>query len=255
MKKFSIFMIILGLISISVLVCTSNENNKKQINISVAASLKEAILELKKEYELKNNNVELVINYGSSGTLKQQIEQGAPCDLFISAGKKQVDELNKKCILNKASVRNLVKNKLVLISSNDSKGYSIDDLTSEKIKHIGIGHPESVPAGEYAYETLKNLNLEEKVKDKLVYAKDVKEVLAWAQVENVDVGFVYSTDAVNNNKINIIKEIDDKYHSPIIYPMAIIKDSKNIEEAKNFQEFLFSKEGQDVLKKYGYKEI
>ncbi|MWJ95199.1 molybdate ABC transporter substrate-binding protein, partial [Escherichia coli] len=138
------------------------------------------------------------VNYGASGSLQQQIEQGAPCDLFISAGQKQMKALDEEKLLVSDTMKDLVKNDLVLISSADSSVSGMKDLTTDKVKKIAVGEVESVPAGKYADEVLTNLNLKDKLKDKLVFAKDVKEVLAWVQSGNADVGFVYFSDTVNN---------------------------------------------------------
>lgn len=236
--------------------CKKNlEENKEKIelNISVASSLKESIIAIKEEYENSNENIELIINYGSSGSLKQQIENGAPCDLFISAGKSQIEELENKNMIIENTNKILLKNNLVIISPKASTLKNIYDIEKEEVKYIGIGYPESVPAGSYAYETINSLNLENKIKNKLVYAKDVKEVLAWVQLGNIDAGFVYSTDVKNNKQIKIIENIKEEYHSEIIYPMAVIKDSKNIKESKKFQEFLLNEKAKRIFNEYGYK--
>lgn len=238
---------------ILLMVGCDSKKEVEEINISAAASLKEVMSEIKNEYESKNKDVELVINFGSSGSLKQQIEQGAPCDIFISAGEKQVEDLDKGGFLISDTVKEFTKNRLVLIAPKTSSLDNIDNLTTDKIKHIGIGHPDSVPAGKYADEVLNNLNLKDKVKEKLIFGKDVKEVLAWTSSGNADAGFVYKSDTTNNKSIKVVEEIDDKNHSPIIYPLAIIKDSKKYEQSKKLEEFLLSEDVKTILKKYGYQ--
>lgn len=237
----------------SVVGCSKENGEIVELNISAAASLKEAMEELKEEYKKENENIDLTINFGASGSLQQQIEQGAPCDVFISAGKKQMDSLESSGILLENTYKNLVKNRLVLIASEDSKINNIDDLSTDKVKYVGVGEPNSVPAGKYADEVLTNLEIKDKIKDKLVFAKDVKEVLAWTKSGNADVGFVYYSDAMNTEGIKIIEEISEDTHSPIIYPVAVMKESKKADEAKKFEEFLLSDKSQQILEKYGYK--
>jgi molybdate transport system substrate-binding protein len=258
---------ILGLatiLSLSIVGCSTKDNEqvKKEntqkvetveLNISAAASLKEAMAELEREYKKDNKNINLTVNFGASGSLQQQIEQGAPCDVFISAGKKQMDALEKGELLLKDTYKDLVKNDLVLISPKDSEITSIDDLNTNKVAHIGLGEPNSVPAGKYADEVLTNLNIKDSLKDKLVFAKDVKEVLAWTVSKNADVGFVYYSDTINTDGIKVVEKISEDTHSPIIYPIAVIKDSKKSEEAKNFEKFLLSDKAQEILINYGYK--
>ena len=236
----------------------TGDNEKKapvELNISAAASLKEVMADLETEYKKNNENVTLVVNYGSSGSLQQQIEQGAPCDIFISAGKKQMTALADKDLLEADTNKDLVKNRLVLVSTDNTTVTSLDDLTTDKVKQIAVGEPSSVPAGKYADEVLENLGIKSEVESKLVFAKDVKEVLAWSTSENADVGFVYLSDALSNNSAKIIETISEDLHSPITYPVAVIKDSKNVDAAKAFEDFLFTDEAQQVFEKYGYNKV
>lgn len=234
--------------------CSNDIKEKKIIlNLSVASSLKDAMIDIKQNYEAINKNVELVINYGSSGSLKHQIQNGAPCDIFISAGKIQIDELEKEGVLISETIKPLVKNKLVLIGPKNSELKNINELNSDKVNYIGVGDPNSVPAGKYADEVLINLDIKNKLEEKLVFAKDVKEVLAWVESENADAGFVYFSDTINNNKITIIEKIDESKHSEIVYPVSIIKNSKNIDQAKKFEEYILSNEGKMIFTQYGYR--
>ena len=237
---------------------TTTEENKTpvELNISAAASLKEVMADLETEYNKSNENVTLVVNYGSSGSLHQQIEQGAPCDLFISAGQKQMNTLKEKGLLLDDTIKDLVENSLVLVEANGVDITSFDDLKSDKVKHIAVGEPESVPAGKYADEVLTNTGIKDSVSDKLVFAKDVKEVLAWVASGNADVGFVYLSDALSSDSVKIVENVDEvNEHSSITYPVSVIKDSNNIDEAKKFEDFLFTDAAQKIFEKYGYKSV
>lgn len=234
---------------------TKKEDKTIELNISAAASLKEAMADLEAAYTSKNPEVSFVINYGSSGSLQQQIEQGAPCDLFISAGEKQMTALEEEGLLLDGTNKDLVKNSLVLITSNDSEISSIDSLNSDAVSKIALGEPASVPAGKYADETLTSLAIKDSLNNKLVFAKDVKEVLAWTASGNADAGFVYLSDALSSDGVKIVETISEEYHSPITYPVAIIKDSDDIDAAKAFEDFLFTDEAQEIFEKYGYKSV
>lgn len=234
---------------------TKKEDKTIELNISAAASLKEAMADLEAAYTSKNPEVSFVINYGSSGSLQQQIEQGAPCDLFISAGEKQMTALEEEGLLLEGTNKDLVKNSLVLVTSNDSEISSIDSLNSDAVSKIALGEPSSVPAGKYADETLTSLAIKDSLNNKLVFAKDVKEVLAWTASGNADAGFVYLSDALSSDGVKIVETISEEYHSPITYPVAIIKDSDDIDAAKAFEDFLFTDEAQEIFEKYGYKSV
>lgn len=234
---------------------TKKEDKTIELNISAAASLKEAMADLEAAYTSKNPEVSFVINYGSSGSLQQQIEQGAPCDLFISAGEKQMTALEEEGLLLDGTNKDLVKNSLVLVTSNDSKISSIDSLNSDAVSKIALGEPSSVPAGKYADDTLTSLAIKDSLNNKLVFAKDVKEVLAWTASGNADAGFVYLSDALSSDGVKIVETISEEYHSPITYPVAIIKDSDDIDAAKAFEDFLFTDEAQEIFEKYGYKSV
>lgn len=233
----------------------SESQEAVELNISAAASLKEAMAKIEEEYKKVNENVTLVVNYGASGSLQQQIEQGAPCDVFISAGQKQMKALDEAGLLLDGTYKDLLENDLVLIAPKDSDVSNLDDLNTDKVKHIAVGEPSSVPAGKYADEVLVNLDLKDKIKDKLVFAKDVKEVLAWTQSGNAEVGFVYYSDTINTDNVKIVETTPSTSHSAIVYPIAVIKESKKPEAAKEFEDFLLSKDGQVILKDFGYKSV
>lgn len=229
----------------------TNSDVSADLNISAAASLKEAMTEIQESFNKDYPNVNLTFNFGASGSLQKQIEQGAPCDVFISAGQSQMTALSDSGSLEKDTEKKLLQNELVLVSSSNDVD-SINDLLTNKVTHIAIGDPKSVPAGKYAEESLTNLSMLDAVNAKLVYAKDVKEVLSWTMTGNAEVGFVYKSDTYGNDSVKVIETISDQYHSPIIYPVAIIKDTKNLEAAKDFENFLFTDTAKEIFKKYGY---
>lgn len=221
--------------------------------VSAAASLKDAMEEIKPLYQQKYSNVTLTFNFGASGALLQQIEQGAPADIFISAAKKQMDTLEQKGALVPGTRTNLANNKLVLIVPHGSSGVtSFNSLKKSEVKRIAIGEPRSVPAGQYAEQVLQKLNLWNDVKPKLIYANNVRQVLAAVESGNADAGLVYQTDAKISNKVKAVVTADDSYHSPIVYPMAVLKSSKNGDAAKAFVQYLSGGQAKQILRKYGF---
>lgn len=258
MEKKNIFSaIIILMLSIPMVGCGIQKENSTtespvELNISAASSLKEALTDIQSEFKKIKPNIILTINFGASGSLQQQIEQGAPCDLFISASQSQMKALDEKSLLLENTKKDLVKNTLVLVGPKDTTITSLSDLSSDKVKNIAVGEPKSVPAGKYADEVFTNLGIKDTISSKLVFAKNVKEVLAWTASRNTEVGFIYKSDALSSKDVKIIETIADDKHSPITYPVGILKASKNQDIAKSFEDFLFTDTCKNIFKKYGY---
>jgi molybdate transport system substrate-binding protein len=235
--------------------CTKDQKSHDvSLNISAAASLKESIDEIKKLYETEKTDVTLTINYGSSGTLQHQIEQGADVDIFISAAPKQMDALESKDLIVKNTRKDLLLNEVVLVTpKSNSRIANFDDLTTDKAKQIALGESKSVPVGQYAEEVFIKLGMLNKIKAKAVYGKDVKEVLTWIETGNADAGIVYATDAKVSNKVKVVATAPSDSHAPVVYPAAIIKSSENGLEATDFMKFLTSDKANSVFEKYGFK--
>ena len=163
----------------------------------------------------------LAINYAASGTLALQIEQGAPVDVFLSAAPKQMDDLQTKGLLAEGSRRDLLRNEIVLVVPKDSTGVtSFQDLLKPSVKHVALGEPTSVPAGQYAQQVLTKLGIAEAVNAKAVFAKDVRQVLTYVETGDADAGIVYSTDALESAKVRVAAQAPEDSHAPVIYPSA-----------------------------------
>lgn len=232
-------------------------NITSRLTVSSAASLKDVMEEIKPLYEQKHSQAKLTYNFGSSGSLQQQIEQGAPVDVFISAANKQMDALEKKGLLLTGTRRNLVSNQMVLIvpanqNQNKVQIKNFTDLTNKNIGRIALGEPQSVPAGKYAQEVLNHYKIADQVNAKAVYAKDVRQVLNYVATGNVDAGIVYLTDAKIENKVKVAAIAPSGSHSPVVYPIAVIKDSKNPQESQKLINFLTTSEIQKIFTKYGF---
>jgi molybdate transport system substrate-binding protein len=228
---------------------------KTELVISAAASLQESLLAIQPEYEKSNPHIKLTFNFGSSGTLQKQIEQGAPADVFIAAGAKQMKTLVDKNLVESANQLPLLSNDLVLIIPIDSKIKleKLEGLTQNEFNHIALGIPETVPAGAYTKETLQYLNIYETLKSKLVQTKDVRQVLTYVETGNADAGFVYRSDAMTSTKVNVVLTIDAKMHEPITYPAGIVKATNHLKEAKSFYQYLQGKQATAVFVRNGFK--
>jgi len=228
------------------------------LTISAAASLTNAMVEIKALYKKESPNVTINYNFGASGALQQQIEQGASSDLFFSAATKQMNALQEKdLILNDTKV-NLLGNSVVLVVKSDSTSGISDfkDVTRDKIKNIALGEPKTVPVGQYSEELFTSLSILDIVKAKAVYGKDVKEVLAWVETGNVDAGVIYGTDAKASKKVKVVAVSGKNlYKTPVVYPVAVVKASKNIDDSKTFLKFLSSDKAKKVFASYGFDFI
>ncbi len=221
--------------------------------VSAAASLKEVLEEIKPLYQQSHPGIKLTYNFGASGALLQQIEQGAPADIFISAAARQMNTLQDKGMLVSGTRANLANNKLVLVVPKTSKGVtSFLSLKQSTVKKIAIGEPRSVPAGQYAEQLLQRLKLYNELKPKFVYANNVRQVLAAVESGNADAGFVYLTDAKVSHQVKVAVIADATSHDPIVYPMAVLKNSKSANMAKNFVKYLSGSQARGVLKKHGF---
>jgi len=221
--------------------------------ISAAASLKDSLEEIKPLYQKSKPNVSLTYNLGASGALLQQIQNGAPADIFISAGKQQMDTLEKSAELLPGTRGNLVGNRLALIVPTNSQGVAdFSSLQNSAIKRISMGEPRSVPAGKYAEQVFQKLKIYDLLKPKFVYANNVRQVLAAVESGNADAGVVYLTDAQISDKVKVAVLASETDHSPIVYPIAVLKSSKNPQAATEFVQFLEGDRSQLVFKKYGF---
>lgn len=228
------------------------EAESVELLIAAAASLQNAMEEIKPLYEAANKGVTLTFTFGSSGSLQEQIEQGAPVDVFMSAALKQMKALEEGGLILEGSQKELLENKVVLIVPNDSTLdiTSFEDIT--KAETIALGDPASVPVGQYSEEIFTSLGMLDKVKEKATYGKDVTEVLTWIATGNADAGVVYATDAKSSADVKVVAEAPEGSVSKAIYPVAVVKDSKVQDAAKTFVDYLASDEAIGIFQKYGF---
>lgn len=229
------------------------EEKPVSLTISAAASLKDAMEEIKQQYGKEKPNVTITYNFGSSGSLQQQIEQGAPVDIFMPAAAKQMNVLKEKNLIIEETNKNLLENKVVLIAPKDSSLLKeFTDLADDRVKKIALGEPKSVPVGQYSEEILISMKIKEKVQPKAVFARDVREVLTWVETGNADAGIVYETDAKVSDKVKVVASAPENSHKPVVYPVAVIKSSQNIDAAKEFLQFISGDKGKAVFEKFGF---
>ncbi|PSN12005.1 molybdate ABC transporter substrate-binding protein [filamentous cyanobacterium CCT1] len=222
--------------------------------VSVAASLQDVMQVIQTNFEEAHPEITLNYNFGSSGALQQQIEQGAPVDVFISAGVPQMDALEEQDLLLSGSRQDLLGNSLVLITPSDSALELSDfsDLTQPDVERISVGEFRSVPAGQYAEQVFNNLDILAAIQPKLVFANNVRGVLAAVESGNVDAGVVYATDAAISERVTVVAIAPADLHSPITYPLAILDEAANPDAAQTLVEYLTSDAARAVFEDFGF---
>ena len=227
---------------------------KPEVTVLAAASLTDALDEIIAEYE-KDAECTITPSYAGSGDLVQQIEGGAPCDIFISASKSNMDQLEEGGYIDTETRQDLLLNTLTLIATTEKKDVvTMDTLTSDEVGTIAVGEPETVPAGKYASQVFDNMAITDQISGKIVYAKVVRAVLNYVETGDADCGFVYRTDALLLDEESgvIIGDVDSSLHDAIVYPAAILTEAPQADFAADFYEFLQSDFAKEVFEKYGF---
>jgi molybdate transport system substrate-binding protein len=235
------------------LICSGRAFAGQELIVSAAASLTNAFPEIGEKFEAANPGVKVVFNFAASGPLLQQIESGAPVDLFASADQKTMDQADSKKLILADTRKNFVSNQLVLILPIDSKVKATGppELTAKGVVKIAIGNPETVPAGRYAQEALSNEGLWDALKPKLINGESVRQVLDYVSRGEVDAGFVFSTDAaVAKDKVRVAAVMEKL--KPITYPIAVVAATEKKELAQRFIVYILNGEGEAILSKYGF---
>lgn len=230
---------------------------KTEIIVSSAASLTDALTECIATYGKVAPSVTVTPTFGGSGSLQAQIEQGAPADLFLSAAAKQMNALESKGLLADGTRRDLLENKVVLVvpakagtAAGATAGFA--DLALPAFRQIALGEIASVPVGQYAEQIFKSLGILDAVKAKAVYAKDVRQVLAYVESGEVDAGVVYATDAAISKGVVVTATAPEGSHNPVTYPAAVIKSSAHPAEAAAFLAWLGGKDATAIFTRYGF---
>jgi molybdate transport system substrate-binding protein len=226
------------------------------LTVSAAISMKDAVTEVGRGFAAARPGVTVLYNWGSSGELQKQIEAGGPFDVFVSASVVQMDELDKRGLVVPATRRVFARNLLTVIKPADSR---VDiakaaDLADPRITRIVVGNPKTVPAGQYAEESLRALGLWDRVRAKLVFAQNVRQALDYVARGEVDAGFVYATDAaVRGQAVKEAFRPAEGTYRPIVYPAAVVAATPEPSLARAFVELLVSPEGQAILARFGFQ--
>ena len=222
------------------------------ITVSAAASLTDAFNDIGKAYQAKYPDAKIDFNYAGSGALLQQIDKGAPVDVFASADTVTMDKAAEH--IDPATRQNFVENRLVVIMAKDAQwdGKDLAALIGDKkLKRIAIAHVDNVPVGRYTKGALEKAGLWDKLGERNLPTQNVRQSLDYVARGEADAGFVYATDAaIMPDKVKVVLEVPlDK---PLVYPIAVLKNSKAADESKRFIEFVTGEDGQKIMQGYGF---
>ncbi|OTP75137.1 Molybdenum ABC transporter, periplasmic molybdenum-binding protein ModA [Caballeronia sordidicola] len=225
-----------------------------EIVVSAAASLTNAFKAIGESYEKQHPGTKVLMNFGASDVLMQQIVKGAPADVFASADQKAMDKAIQEKVIATESRRDFAANSLVLIVPKDSAfaPASVKDLTEASVKRVAYGDPASVPVGRYTEGALKDAGAWDAVSAKGVLAANVRQSLDYVARGEVDAGFVFSTDAaVMPERVKVALTVPTQ--TSITYPIAQVAQSKHAADAQSFIAYVLSPEGQKTLAQFGFK--
>lgn len=254
-----IFALIMSVMMLLVAGCGGEVQTEKkaepvELHVAAAASLTDVMKEMASNYEKEHPEVKIVFNFGSSGALQQAIQNGGQTDMFFSAAQKQMNALDKDGLLAEGTRKDLLVNEVVLIVPAEG-GKAVTDfrqLTSGDIQHIALGEPKGVPVGQYSEEVFTKMGILDAVKAKAVYGSDVRQVLSWVEAGDADCGVVYATDAAVSRKVKVAAKAPADSHKPIVYPAAVLKESKHLDTAKDFLAFVSNDANKKLFEKYGF---
>jgi len=230
------------------------------LTVSAASSLTDAIKELGARFEQERPGVKLRLNFGASGLLVQQIIQGAPVDVFLSADEESVERGIVQKVLDPASRRHFASNSLVMIvpatgatpgATTAAAPATLAELAAPAVRRIGVGKPASVPAGRYTRQALEAASLWDVLEPKFVYADNVRQILDYVARGEVEAGFVYRTDALLQPAAVRVALVMSG-HRAVRYPAVVVADSRQRALAAEFVDYLFSPMAQAVFARHGY---
>ena len=221
------------------------------VKVAAAANLRYILDEIKIKYAIVNPKSDIIINLGSSGSLVQQITNGADFDVFMSADKAFPDKLKAQGIVS-GEVKTYAFGKLVIWSNTIDVSKGIDILTDKSVNRIAIAKPELAPYGERAVQCLKYYNLFDKLKNKIVYADNIAQAAQFAQTGNAEIGFLALALALSPEMKGTYFLLDPKSYKPVEQSMVLIKGWQSNPEAARFMKFVLSVECKPVFEKYGF---
>ena len=257
-KLFAMLLALAMVVTLAACGGASASTESVELIVFAAASMTETLTELGNQYMSENENVTIIFNFDSSGTLKTQIQEGADCDIFISAGQKQMNELD--CVLEGTRF-DILENKVALAvpDGNPAGINSYDDMIaglSNGSVMLAMGNAD-VPVGQYTQKILDYYGLAEEdlaAAGSITYGTNVKEVATQVSEAAVDCGIIYQTDAFSAG-LTVVDTATAEMCGQVIYPAAVLNISENAEAAEGFLQFLTSDAADAVFSQVGFTPV
>jgi molybdate transport system substrate-binding protein len=245
-------MMVWGTLFAGIVLAVATVQAAETVRLSVAASMTDVTKEIITQYMATGKQVSIVPNFGPSGGLAKQINQGAPADIYVSANQKWMKFLHDQKNIEASTETILAQNSLVFVGTKNSAVTKMADIVN--LKQIAIGSPKSVPAGEYAAQAMEKAGIYQKMEEggKLAMAKDVRQALAYADRGETAGAFVYKTDALLATQAVILFEVPQELYAPVTYPIALTVEGAGNKEAKAFYDYLLGPEAAQLFVKHGF---
>lgn len=246
-----------GVVTASLWVTPSVQAQPETLTVAAANSLKDALRKVLPLFETQHREINVRVIYGPSQTLRNQIEQGAPVDVFLPSLFEEIEQLEKNGLIIQGTKRVYAGTSLVLITSSTLPApiASIQDLKTVPVRRIAVGDPKSSSVGKVAAQFLKYNKLDAQLKSQYVFGEHSRAVLDLVAKGEAEVGVVYRTDAVSNANVRILDTAPAGSHTPVRYGIAVAWTAKNISGAKDFIEFLLTPQIQTLLQENGFDRV
>ena len=223
-----------------------------ELNVATAANLTKVFAALGQTFE-RETGIHVIFSFGATAQLAQQIEHGAPFDVFAAADTEHIDELARKDLIIKSTRAIYARGKLVLwVPEARVPVEHIEDLARAGVTHVAIANPQLAPYGRAAVETLHALHLWETVQPKIVYGQNISATTQYAATGNADAAFTALAllhDEARGRKI----EVPENLHAPLDQAIAVVRSTQKPDQARKFVEFITGAKAREVLKQYGYE--
>ncbi len=255
-KLFSRLLVFLSIVTFTRWATPPAQAQSETLTIAAANSLKDALRKILPLFEAQHKEVNVRVIYGPSQTLRKQIEEGAPVDVFLPSLFEEIDQLENNGLVIQGTKRVYASTSLVLITGTTLPAPigSIQDLHTVPVRRIAIGDPKTSSVGKVALQFIKYSKLEPQLKTKHVFGEHSRAVLDLVAKGEAEVGVVYRTDAVTDERVRILDTAPPDSHTPVRYGVAAVWTAKNISGAGDFIEFLLSAPIQAQLKQYGFDQ-